>query len=103
MQISQEAYAKEPSHMTYVSQIVPACFYFMFVRGNNTVEKAKEYGSIDARALYPDFKPLGIEEYAKLFYKELPDISYGWTVAIDSLYIIQPFKLPEQDILNKRP
>lgn len=49
----------------------------MFVRGNSTVEKAEEYGAIDARALYPNFQPLTIEEYATLFYKELPDIVYG--------------------------
>ncbi|GJJ05993.1 hypothetical protein Clacol_000180 [Clathrus columnatus] len=71
------AYEQAPSVMTIVGRVVPECYYYMYVRGHNTVEKAKELGALDARALYPDFQPLSTEEYAKLFYKELPDIFYS--------------------------
>lgn len=34
-----------------------------FVRGDNSPEKAKELGYLDARDLYPDFKPILFEEF----------------------------------------
>ncbi|PCH44151.1 NAD(P)-binding protein, partial [Wolfiporia cocos MD-104 SS10] len=35
----------------------------------NTLENAKALGALDARELYPDIKPVTLEEYAKRFYK----------------------------------
>jgi hypothetical protein len=37
--------------------------YAKFVRGDNTLENAKYLGYLDAKELYPDFKPMGLEEY----------------------------------------
>ena len=44
----------------------------MHVRGDNTVTNAIEIGgALDCRELYPDYKPMNAEEFAKQFYKEL--------------------------------
>ncbi|KAF9262029.1 NAD-P-binding protein [Marasmius fiardii PR-910] len=40
----------------------------VFIRGENTVENAVEAGALDARALYPDYVPPVLEEFAKQFY-----------------------------------
>ncbi|KAG7094439.1 hypothetical protein E1B28_008036 [Marasmius oreades] len=40
----------------------------VFIRGDNTVEKAVGLGALDARVLYPDYVPLPLEEIAKKFY-----------------------------------
>ncbi|KAF9256989.1 NAD-P-binding protein [Marasmius fiardii PR-910] len=40
----------------------------LFIRGDNTVEKAVALGALDARALYPDYVPLTLEEAARQFY-----------------------------------
>lgn len=48
-------------------------FYSLFVRGDNTVEKAKkeEFGSaLDARELCPDLKPRSLEAFAREYYSE---------------------------------
>ncbi|GJJ09953.1 hypothetical protein Clacol_004177 [Clathrus columnatus] len=50
--------------------------YSMYVLGENTVENAKQLGALDARELYPDFKPSTLEEFAVQFYKEVPPIEY---------------------------
>lgn len=42
--------------------------YSMYVCGDNTLEKAKADGALDARELYPDFKPQSLEQSAKQFY-----------------------------------
>ncbi len=47
--------------------------YSMFIRGDNTVEKAKklEFGNaLDARELYPHVKVMSLEEYAKQLYRK---------------------------------
>ncbi|KAG7094458.1 hypothetical protein E1B28_008054 [Marasmius oreades] len=38
------------------------------IRGDNTVENAVSLGALDARVLYPDYVPLGLEEVAKQVY-----------------------------------
>lgn len=35
------------------------------IRGDNTMENAKYLGYLDARELYPDFKPITFEECVK--------------------------------------
>ncbi|KAF8479938.1 NAD-P-binding protein [Gautieria morchelliformis] len=47
--------------------------YSMYTCGDNTVEKAKANGALDARELYPDFKPENLEQCAKRFYTNVPD------------------------------
>lgn len=47
------------------------------VRGDNTPENAKYLGFLDARELYPDFKPVGVEEYVR----EALEIGGGKTAA----------------------
>ena len=42
----------------------------MFVREENTVEKAVAAGVLDARILYPDYVPLSLEDFAKKFYSD---------------------------------
>jgi hypothetical protein len=44
----------------------------LYLCGDNTLENAKADGALDARALYPDYKPDTLEEYAKKFYTNLP-------------------------------
>ncbi|KAK7053834.1 glycoside hydrolase [Favolaschia claudopus] len=39
--------------------------YSMYVRGDNTPEHGKYLGYLDARELYPDFKPRGFKEFVK--------------------------------------
>ena len=34
-----------------------------YVRADNTLENAKYLGYVDARELYPDFKPVSFEDY----------------------------------------
>lgn len=77
IQVAREAYAKERTHLTFVTRLLSEFLYSMFVRGENTVAKAQEHGALNARELYPDFKPLSIEEFAVSFYKELPDLVFG--------------------------
>ncbi|KAJ8090648.1 hypothetical protein PM082_018205 [Marasmius tenuissimus] len=40
----------------------------LWFRGENTVESVVATGALDARALYPDYTPLSLEEFAKKFY-----------------------------------
>ena len=42
--------------------------YGMYIRGDDTLAKAKELGALDARELYPDLKTESLREYAKSFY-----------------------------------
>ncbi|KAL0057042.1 hypothetical protein AAF712_016334 [Marasmius tenuissimus] len=42
----------------------------IWFRGENTLERAVAAGALDARALYPDYKPLSLEEWARGFYEE---------------------------------
>ena len=37
----------------------------MYVRADNSPGNAKYLGYLDSRELYPDFKPIGFEEYMK--------------------------------------
>lgn len=47
-------------------QLVMQQYYLSWgVRGDNTPEYAKYLGYLDARELYPDFKPITMEEYIK--------------------------------------
>lgn len=46
--------------------------YSLYLCGDNTLENAKADGALDARELYPDYKPDTLEEYAKKFYTKLP-------------------------------
>jgi len=39
--------------------------YSKYVRGDNTPANAKYLGYLDARELYPDFKPIGFREFAR--------------------------------------
>ncbi|KAL1745234.1 hypothetical protein HDZ31DRAFT_36914 [Schizophyllum fasciatum] len=51
--------------------------YSMFVRGDNTVERAVADGALDARALYPDMYPRrGMAEFAETWY---PNPPYPWS------------------------
>jgi len=47
--------------------------YLLYSCGDNTLERAKVDGALDARELYPDFKPESLEEGVKQFYAEVPD------------------------------
>jgi hypothetical protein len=49
----------------------------VFIRGDNTLENAKRLGAIDARELYPSFKPNVTEEYARKFYENVPPHPYA--------------------------
>ncbi|KAJ7583064.1 NAD(P)-binding protein [Mycena floridula] len=40
----------------------------LYLRGDNTVEKAVVLGALDARVLYPDYTPSSLEEFVKGFY-----------------------------------
>ena len=42
----------------------------MFFRGENTVENAVAAGALDARALYPDYEPISLEDFARTFYRK---------------------------------
>ncbi|KAK1223296.1 hypothetical protein PQX77_013834 [Marasmius sp. AFHP31] len=44
----------------------------LWYRGDNTVENAVKAGALDARALYPDYVPASLEEYAVEFYRQNP-------------------------------
>jgi hypothetical protein len=46
--------------------------YSIYCCGDNTLERAKVAGALDARELYPDFKPVALEECAKQFYTKIP-------------------------------
>jgi hypothetical protein len=44
----------------------------LYIRGDNTIENAKQAGALDVHELYPDFKPKTLEEYATEFYADPP-------------------------------
>ncbi|KAF9068986.1 NAD(P)-binding protein [Rhodocollybia butyracea] len=48
----------------------------LFIRGYNTVENSVKEGALDAKKLYPDYKPPSLEELAKEFYKNPPTFVY---------------------------
>ncbi|KAL0574615.1 hypothetical protein V5O48_007341 [Marasmius crinis-equi] len=48
----------------------------LYVRGENTIEKAVARGALDARALYPDYAPYLLDEFAKEYYSDYSKIGY---------------------------
>ncbi|KAK1234509.1 hypothetical protein PQX77_002289 [Marasmius sp. AFHP31] len=42
----------------------------VWLRGENTVKAAVAAGALDARALYPDYTPLPLEEFVRKFYRK---------------------------------
>ena len=44
--------------------------YSRYLRGDNTLENAKAQGALDARELYPDFKPVTLTHFAEGFYRQ---------------------------------
>ncbi|KAK1226672.1 hypothetical protein PQX77_010351 [Marasmius sp. AFHP31] len=50
------------------SSLSPEYSRSIWFRGENTVERAVAAGALDARVLYPDYKPISLEEWAKGFY-----------------------------------
>jgi hypothetical protein len=61
---AQEALAKDPKdplkrRMTYMSEYLLS----KYIRGDNSLENAKYLGYLDAKELYPDFKPISFSEY----------------------------------------
>ncbi|KAL0057853.1 hypothetical protein AAF712_015487 [Marasmius tenuissimus] len=53
-----------------MSSIGPEYSRSVWFRGENTIENAVAAGALDARALYPDYKPLPLEEWARGFYSK---------------------------------
>ncbi|KAK1221109.1 hypothetical protein PQX77_016087 [Marasmius sp. AFHP31] len=53
-----------------LSSAAPEYSRSLWFRGDNSLEKALAAGALDARALYPDYKPLSLEEWAKGFYSK---------------------------------
>jgi hypothetical protein len=49
----------------------------MYVRGDDTPDKAKELGGLNARELYPDLQVNSLHEFAKEFYADPGNM--GWT------------------------
>jgi hypothetical protein len=61
-----EAFKKDPTNfMAQVGSYGGQYKYSKFIRGDNTPEVAKYLGYLDARELYPDFKPKTFEEFTK--------------------------------------
>jgi len=48
-----------------VGVILESYNWSRYVRADNTLENARYLGYLDTRELYPDFKPIGFEEYIK--------------------------------------
>lgn len=48
-----------------------------FIRGDNTLENAKYLGYLDARELYPDFKPRTFEECVRETVEGKAEKPYG--------------------------
>jgi hypothetical protein len=62
--------SKDPSDTAiFMSVTVAEYGVSKYVRGDNTPENAEYLGYIDARKLYPDFKPISFES----FLRELAD------------------------------
>ena len=58
----------EQSYKTKLRRVWTEYANSIYVRGDNTFENAVELGALDARALYPDYKPTTLDEYVKAFY-----------------------------------
>ncbi|KAH7409047.1 isoflavone reductase family protein [Cadophora sp. MPI-SDFR-AT-0126] len=59
-----DLYAKDPSNIRIRFGVMSAQYsYSKYVRGDNTPEYAKYLGYLDARELYPDFKPTTFKEF----------------------------------------
>ncbi|KAG7090536.1 hypothetical protein E1B28_009645 [Marasmius oreades] len=56
--------------------VVYEYFRSMYIRGDNTVEKAVALGALDARALYPDYVALSLTEVAEELYSDYSKIGY---------------------------
>jgi hypothetical protein len=54
--------------MAHANWTIYEYVYSLYCRGDNTLEKAKALGALDARELYPYFKPTTLEQWAKEFY-----------------------------------
>lgn len=61
-------YKETPTEQAHVVWAYFEYSYSLYVCGDNTLEKAKIAGALDARELYPDFKPVTLEECARKFY-----------------------------------
>ncbi|KAK1221108.1 hypothetical protein PQX77_016086 [Marasmius sp. AFHP31] len=52
------------------SSIGPEYSRSIWFRGENSVDRVVAAGALDARALYPDYRPLSLEEWARGFYNK---------------------------------
>lgn len=66
---AQRDYQQSPSPLTLGIETFREAWHVAFIDGENTAAMAKKLGYLDARELYPDFKPQSAEEFAKEFYK----------------------------------
>ncbi|PCH44150.1 NAD(P)-binding protein [Wolfiporia cocos MD-104 SS10] len=65
----KEAYQRSHSYTDLQLLGVSEYMISMHILGENTLENAKALGALNVRELYPDIKPVTLEEYAKRFYK----------------------------------
>jgi hypothetical protein len=79
---AKAAYEAEPTSFVKLAGIYMLQYcYSKYVRGDNTPEYAKYLGYLDARDLYPDFKPVTYREFLKELLngkgmKPYPDMSW---------------------------
>ncbi|KAH8825364.1 NAD(P)-binding protein [Flagelloscypha sp. PMI_526] len=71
--------AEEIQRRKTISPINEALYSYydvLYIRGDNTIANAVAAGVLDSHKLYPDYKPVTLEESAKLFYEAPPLFTY---------------------------
>lgn len=66
--VAKAAYNTAPAEEAYIDKAWAEYVHSIYICGDNTLENAKAKGALDARELYPDFKPETLGQYMKQFY-----------------------------------
>lgn len=65
----KEEYARSHADAAHAMWAYSQYQISMHILGENSLERAKALGALDARELYPDVKPRKLEDFARKFYK----------------------------------
>lgn len=63
-------YQRDSNAMGFATWHIYEYAHSLYLRGDNTLENAKAHGALDARELYPDFKPVTLTQHAEEFYSQ---------------------------------
>ena len=60
---ARAAYERNPTHLNFGLRQFADYRYSQYVRGYNQIEYARYLGYLDAKELFPDFRPISFREF----------------------------------------